>query len=258
MIRPVTTQRTLGIDLSSNPKKTAACLIAWHEQDDAKVEELIVGTSTPLQNKGLLELICRARLSGIDAPFGWPIPFVKAIRGWEASWTQDGKWPACENFETYRYRATDRQISDPRPPLSVSTDRIGVTAMRCAQVLAELGGKVDRSGDQGPVIEVYPAAALVHWGLPGEGYKKGAQGKEVRQKLVEDLCERLKSFCPLSTEHRELCEDNDDALDAVVASLVVRARLLKKTSKPQGADKKRARIEGWIHLPTCELEALAG
>jgi hypothetical protein len=53
-----------------------------------------------------------------------------------------------------------------RRPVSVSTDRLGVTAMRCAHLLHRWsnGQHIDRTGP-GRFVEVYPAAALVRWGL---------------------------------------------------------------------------------------------
>ena len=46
-------------------------------------------------------------------------------------------------------------------PLSVSSDRIAICAMRCAELLVELAGdgQLERTGG-GLVAEVYPAAAL--------------------------------------------------------------------------------------------------
>lgn len=248
---------TLGIDLSSDPKKTAACLIAW-AKDGAKVELLVSGrdSHTPLEDRDLLKLISEARLTGIDSPFGWPLPFVKAVKEWENSWNKEPRWPRLEKHDSLRYRVTDEQVIKPRRPLSVSSDLIGVTAMRCARLLSQLDG-VDRSGLKGPVIEVYPAAALVGWNLPGEGYKR-SEGREVRASLVRKLSGRIKPFLALNEEQRRLCREDDNVLDALVAALVVRARLLRKTTRPPKGQLDRARIEGWIHLPTCEIGELAG
>lgn len=127
--------------------------------------------------------------------------------------------------------------------------------MRAAQILSRLGPKVDRAGLRGPVIELYPAAALFAWGLPSLGYKK-SKGKATRQELVEELARRLKKTCPLSDEQVQLCLDSDDVLDALVSSLVVRARLLGATKRPAKKDIERARIEGWIHVPTCTIPEL--
>jgi predicted nuclease with RNAse H fold len=220
------------------------------------VERLVIGDrrSTSLENEDLLAMIRAADLSGIDAPFGWPIPFVEAVRSWDGF----GGWPDPSTVAELRYRKTDLRIRKPRLPLSVSSDLIGVTAMRCARILDLLGEAVDRSGMSGPVIEVYPAAALFRWGLPAEGYK-GRARSEARRKLVAGLCGRLEGVCEVSTAQREACESSDDALDALVASLAVRARMLGGTQTPEaGEETARARVEGWIHVPACELSELVG
>lgn len=245
---------TLGIDLSSNPARTAACLISWGE-DGNRVEWLVSGDrgGAPLENEDLLKMIRAADLSGIDAPFGWPVPFVNAVRSWDCF----GGWPAEAAVSELRYRATDLRIRKPRLPLSVSSDLIGVTAMRCAAILDSLGDSVDRSGMSGQAIEVYPAAALFHWGLPAEGYK-GRARLEPRRELVDRLCARLEGVCEVTAAQREACEASDDVLDAFVASLAVRARMLGRTKGPEdGAEAVRARVEGWIHIPDCEIAELA-
>lgn len=97
---------------------------------------------------------------GIDAPFGWPVLFVQAL----SSYTEAGEWPeSVDGRRRLRLRSTDIATIDETggpPPLSVSSDRIAVCAMRCAELLGRLAGteSVDRTG-AGTVAEVYPAAA---------------------------------------------------------------------------------------------------
>ena len=109
----------------------------------------------------------QADIVGIDAPFGWPAPFVAAV----------GEWTLTEWNEVIRdglsLRETDRHVrrqSGVRP-LSVSADRIALPAMR-AMALLKRHGVIDRSGD-GRFFEVYPAGSLAIWKLtPKESYKK--------------------------------------------------------------------------------------
>ena len=94
--------------------------------------------------------------------------------------------------------------------------------MRCAGLLAQLaaeGGSVDRSG-AGVVVEVYPAAALKHWGLPFRGYKAAANAA-VRGEVVD----RLAAATPWLRfdAYEPACRQSDLALDAVVAALNARA-----------------------------------
>ncbi|MCA9546149.1 MAG: DUF429 domain-containing protein, partial [Myxococcales bacterium] len=130
--------------------------------------------------------------------------------------------------------------------LSVSTDLIGVPALRCRGLLARLGVH-DRSGD-GRVFETYPAGALQQWGLRSTGYK-GAQGRPIRQRMLAQL-EGLAPWLVLNEEARALIAASDDALDALVAALNARACQLGWTLGPADeADRAAASREGWIHLP---------
>jgi predicted nuclease with RNAse H fold len=66
---------TIGIDLSAQPKRTAACILTWGD-NSARITHLVVGAD----NRMLLELIA-AHTPGkvtIDAPLGWPEAFVTA------------------------------------------------------------------------------------------------------------------------------------------------------------------------------------
>ena len=64
---------------------------------------------------------------GIDSPFGWPAGFVSAVAGY----AEREPWPDLD-ADALRYRLTDRLVRDEvkLSPLSVSSDRIGVTAWR--------------------------------------------------------------------------------------------------------------------------------
>jgi hypothetical protein len=231
----------LGIDLAAAPKRTFAC--ALDENGDA---ELFAGCD----DDRLLALAHgRAKLA-IDAPFGWPGAFVDAL----AAHRRFEAWPAPDDGppEAFRaalsFRATDRVVMHTRRPLSVSTDRLGVTAMRCAHLLhrwARAGEAVDRSG-AGRFVEVYPAGALVRWQLGGSGYK--GSDTTALYALLTALTEALPSL-RLSAADRRLCESVHDAFDALVAALVARAALLGLTDLPPPAACEQAEEEGWIHLP---------
>jgi hypothetical protein len=189
---------------------------------------------------------------GIDAPFGWPSEFVKAV---VAHFGQNG-WPGRGTDQrTFRdrlvFRETDRRMIEAKSrPLSVSTDRIGVTAMRCAHLLDRVaqddGRPVDRVG-RGKLVEVYPAAALRRWGFTATGYKRKA-GLAALGVLIEDL-ERRAPWLEMSEGHRQLCRTSDDAFDALVAALVTRAGAIGLTELPLDELLPLAIAEGWIHLP---------
>jgi len=234
----------LGIDLAAGTRKTYACVL--EDGDGALFGELF----SRCDDEQLLSLAAGQKKVAIDAPFGWPRAFVEAL----TAHRQFEAWPAPDDGppEVFRaqlsFRATDRVVMQTRRPLSVSTDKLGVTAMRCAHLLhrwASEGEAVDRAG-AGRFVEVYPAGALVRWELAGSGYK-GAD-KTPLQALMTNLSSALPAL-RLSDSDRQLCETVDDAFDALVAALVARAALLGLTNLPAEPVQTQAAEEGWIHLP---------
>lgn len=246
---------TGGVDLAAEASNTAVARVSW-AGGGATVDAVIV----PADDDVLVREIAAADKAGIDCPLGWPRAFVEFVVR-----HQDGAFVAPADVAGKDWRrllanretdlATRQHIG--LVPLSVAADRIGMAAMRCAGLLARLadeGRPVDRTG-AGVVVEVYPAAALKHWGLPCRGYK-GTANAAVRDDLVDRLLTaapwlRLGAFEPL-------CRRSDHALDAVVAALNARAAALGLTTRPTAAQTAAASTEGWIALPTTPLAALQG
>jgi predicted nuclease with RNAse H fold len=243
---------TLGIDLASQPKGTAACAIEWGA-GRARVLDVACGQD----DETLVARIARADKVGMDVPFGWPDAFVQAVAAFHAG----DPWPDA-SVTALRYRETDRVVAARTGhwPLSVSTDLIGVPTFRAARLLARLtaqGRPVDRSG-AGHLVETYPAAALRLWGFTSTGYKR-RDGRPSLQALLNRLEERTAHWLDLGVAARRLCRDSDDALDAVVAALVARAAALGLCEGPPAALAAVASREGWIHLPDGDaLDRLAG
>jgi hypothetical protein len=154
-------------------------------------------------------------------------------------------------------RVTDQVVhrSGAGRPLSVSADRIGHTAMRCADLLAQLaqqGHPVDRSG-RGVVVEVYPAASLKQWNLPHNGYKGAAHLAK-----LGNLVDELKNGAPWLDlgSHESTCRSSDDATDAVIAAITARAAAKGLTTSPPPEHANTARTEGWIMVPASSLDEL--
>jgi hypothetical protein len=151
------------------------------------------------------------------------------------------------------YRATDQWIAaqTKHMPLSVSTDRIGRTALRVARVVSMLTPhwpRTYRAGIVGGVVEVYPAAALARWGSRRYQYKGRTRGAAELAALSAELL--AKSWLTFASEgDRQLYASDEDNLDALIASLVGRAHALGLCEPIPSELEHMASVEGWIALP---------
>lgn len=237
---------TLGIDLAAEPKKTGLAWVEWAE-GSARVADLQVGAS----DDDLVDAMSKAAKTGIDCPLGWPRDFVAFISRHQDDHVAVDPGVPADWRRRLSYRVTDLHVKTSVPGiqgLSVSSDRIGVTTMRCAALLSRLaavGRTVVRTGS-GPVAEVYPAASLVRWGFNHKGYK-GNVGRSRRSKLVDELLSEARW---LSLDgHEETCRATDDALDAVLAAMTARAAAVGLTESIPPEALLAAESEGWIALP---------
>lgn len=255
-LKPRLAMRTVGVDLSSSSKRTAIVAIEW-SKDGALVGEPAVG----LEDDELVQRLASAEWVGIDAPFGWPAEMVSAVY----EYVKSGSW-RCGDKDSFRYRRTDcfvreyvfAETGSKLTPLSVSSDRLALTARRMAEVreraYARSGVRFDRAGyDQ--VLEVYPVAALLVWGLQRGAYKTSRRvdrrraERLARDALLSSIEDRAR-WIVWAPAAREACVESDDALDAVLAAMVARAAALGLTTPPPAGDVELARSEGWIHLPS--------
>ncbi len=234
--------RTAGIDLSSQDKKSAACVVEWSD-GCASIVELKLGVA----DTDIVGLIRKVDKLGIDIPLGWPIAFAEAVCGH----SEHGMWPETYQHahnEAYRLRRTDIHVkrAGGAAPLSVSTDRIGIPAMRCAALLAAAapGAALDGSG---VIVEVYPAAALRRWGFRSRQYK-GPEHVAERKELVAAFAATC-DWLSLEEAERTACERSDDVFDALVAACVARAAWIDAVEPIPVTDRFAALREGWIALP---------
>jgi predicted nuclease with RNAse H fold len=243
--------RTVGVDLATQPSNTALAALDW-TAGTATLTSLIL----PASDAAIVDAVLAADWAGIDAPLGWPEAFHAFLTA-----HRDGSLtPITADPDDWRrdlsFRATDRAVlaTTGQRPLSVAANYLGLTAMRAASLMADLAARgmaVDRDG-RGPLLEVYPAAALRVWDLPRARYKDGHPA------ALGALVDALLDAAPWLDlgPHEARCRVNDDALDAVLASLVTRARALGHWQPPPDTARDLARREGWIVIPTCPLDAL--
>jgi predicted nuclease with RNAse H fold len=245
---------TAGVDLSSQTAHTASCTIEW-SGGRATVRNLALD----VDDSAITALVTTVDKLGIDVPLGWPTAFAKAV----AQHSLQGPWPAGYDHSdavAYRYRRTDLWVwkaLKASPPLSVSTDRIAIPAMRAAALLSRLPDQMTLDGS-GVVVEVYPAAALRRWGFIWRGYKRKEQA-DARHLLVDHLFEETVTWLSVGPSEAALCVASDDAFDALVAALVARAAAVGLVDPIPEEDTVAARNEGWIAVPQAgSLERLAG
>ncbi len=248
---------TLGIDLASQPTGTGCCVMRWNGAG-VQIDAPRVGCD----DENLLAAMLAADAIGIDAPFGWPAAFVAAVHGWY----HDDRWQADGDL---RLRQTDhevaritRQITGRAAwPLSVSSDRIGIVAWRCAGLLQrhheQVGTSLDRAGGSG-VYEVYPAAALAVWGCVSRGYKpSGAAARITGRNARREILGQMSAAAPwlaqaISSADIDALIASGDGFDAVISALITRAAATRRTYPPSPEQRNAARIEGWIHVPQPE------
>ena len=241
---------TAGVDLAAEPKGTALAVIEWKETR-ATLVELQFGVN----DEKIVEAARVVDKLGIDCALGWPIEFVEFLNNHadltSTSFPDGGMdWRRRASF-----RESDRHVRavTGRWPLSVSTDRLGLTAMRCAGMqgrLQQSGIEIDRSGS-GKIVEIYPGASLRLWGFDTTGYRAN---EDARAELLSSV-ERTVPWLNIES-YRDLLISSTDAFDAVIASLATRAAAMGLYSKPPVEILDKAKIEGWIALPSSSIADL--
>lgn len=191
----------------------------------------------------------------IDAPFGWPAPFVEAV----TTYQREGRWGEPSPLELLALRVTDRAVKGgPGPrPLSVSSDRLASTAFRCARLLTMVSAPVDRSG-AGRIAETYPAAVMRAWRIDPaltKGYKRSGDAVAIRKRLLQAILDASGLRPAVDTD---ALTASDHVLDAFVCALLAHLLETSRTDAVPAGLEDLASAEGWIHLPAADaLERLA-
>lgn len=250
--------RVLGIDLAAQPASTGVVVL----EPSAGRRWLATAVVEEATDEVLVALGADAALVGVDAPLGWPEPFVEAV----AAHRDLRPWPGTQDRRPLTHRCTDDVVVAQGwgRPMSASADRLGSVAMRGALLQREWarcwGSPAPRDGT-GRLAEVYPAAALRVWGIPSAGYKasgaRAAVAPEVRRGIVGTLHTACAHWLDLDAI-ADLAVESDHLLDALLAALVAVAVAQGATCAPRNEHERRlAAIEGWIHVPVVGPEQLS-
>jgi predicted nuclease with RNAse H fold len=240
-----------GLDLAAQPKGTALAVLHCTDQVVSLVNLVHAATDSEI-----IQATLDCEKFGIDCALGWPISFVDFVSSYSQTSLVGAKFDGGIDWRRdLAYRETDREVHriTGRWPLSVSTDRLGMTAMRCAGLLSKLessGFAVDRSG-MGKVVEIYPAASLRIWGFSIAGYRNSTK---IREKLLRELGVAA-PWLRLGEYSNELIA-SCDAFDSVVAAIATLSAVLGKSTKPPLEKLELAQIEGWVALPRGPLTEL--
>jgi predicted nuclease with RNAse H fold len=251
--RGASAERTAGIDLASQDALTAACVIEW----PGRMPGRVIALERKVSDRRIIEIAADVRKIGFDVPLGWPRRFARGVARHSDTGKWDPRYDHARDLSAFRLRDTDRYFAETARedghvgviPLSVSTDRIGVVAMRAAALLANVDnrGRLDGSGK---VIEVYPAGSLLRWGLPYRQYKGAGEANRARRSaLVDAFFQAAKPSLRATRAVITQCKASDDAFDALVAACVARAAMLKEVRPIPQKHRKAARREGWIAIP---------
>ena len=110
--------RVLGIDLAAQPASTGAVLLAADR--DGRWRATVAAVEP--DDDELVALGTSADMVGVDAPLGWPEPFVAAVTAHAAH----REWPGTDDRRPLTHRRTDDVVVAQgwARPMSASADRL--------------------------------------------------------------------------------------------------------------------------------------
>ncbi len=248
-----------GIDLSASPKHTGLCVLTMTEGKLKAIAKPIEGNFRAkewtdesinclvefFKSKGIFEHPCNEIVLAIDVPFGWPTSFAEALENFRIGGSTGDKWGTRLGRQKLRFRQTDLFVWGKlrKSTLSVSTDRLGITAMAGAAIISELARRlrfsVDLSGAnlsaRRRIIEVYPIGSARSF-LDSRRSSQPPKNSFARERML-----LLRNF-----------HGGAHARDALLCALTAKSYYDRQCYFPselgrehQGQIKK----EGWIWLP---------
>jgi predicted nuclease with RNAse H fold len=259
-------RRFIGVDLASAAERTGVAVVTVMQSGATRrARASLVADAFVATDDALVGLVTTDDVVGLDAPLGWPDDFVAAIRAHHDFEPWTSRLAGDERVrDSLRFRRTDlfvRELHLGSIPLSVSSDLIGVVAMRAALLQSAWTGETKELRDgTGRVVETYPAAALRQWGFlarRGERYKGGAkdtrQGeREVRRRMLNEIEEASAAWLEVDVRLQENALASDHVFDALICALSALAAKITLTYPVPAEDRAAAAREGWIHVPMTE------
>jgi predicted nuclease with RNAse H fold len=232
----------VGLDAATEPERFGYAIA---EKSSSLVRVLDAGVLRSKRSVDALSDIVAPRLQSadkalvaIDAPLGWPAGAGETFVGHAAG------LPIAIVPDRLFHRVTDEfvQSKTHKRPLEVGANLIARAAHAALSTLQRLR---EETRLQLPlvwtpefhgvgVIEVYPGASLISWGVAQDGYKKDAA---IRQRIAKELRARV-------TGLSERAIEPVDAFDAVLCAVAAADFLDGNAWMPE--DIVAARKEGWI------------
>ena len=242
---------TCGIDLASQSAGTALAVLEWTSVG-AKARVIEAG----VDDEFILESAKESQFISMIAPFGWPEPFFQFLLDHRDGRVNEPRRVATTSGRDHiMYRTTERRVREwmGLKLMSATSNMLGTTTLRCAGLLTRFqdeGIEVSRGGG-GQATEAYPSASLHAWGLYESAYKNKP---EVRTTILEQITRRVNLSLG---EWGNLCLENDDAFDALIAALTARSVAKGLWRAPLGDEEiNAARTEGWICIPNGTIDLL--
>ena len=184
-------------------------------------------------------------LIAIDAPLGWPQNLGIFLQGHKAGGNLN-----IDAHNLFR-RETDKFVKRKigKQSLDVGADRIARTAYAALAIINDLrymtNSEISLAWDKNfnekvSVIEVYPAATLISYGIPSSGYKEKNQ-HNARREIINEVVHYVQKSCDLSK-----AEQDANILDSIICILAAKDFLTGKVHYPESLEV--AKKEGWIWI----------